>query len=305
MDTSANKELVCMLLQGIANKLPEEHQSLVATAETAIRGKEAPVDEIVEEICSDDEVAIKDGFATFCEFVGISEEDISLDEITAAFQGEMKVVVKAVGMVFECIDKDFKITQNEILEVYKQNAHLAMSDVLSICDHFEKSAIQSDTPFTLEDKKENDRKFEDSIGALGEQMQQIVQYCNKAFPEKLSVKNALEYFLHARKSNVKMMDEKVSLLQGMLEIYGMGVGNYIELELLYMKDFRRTKCTIRTVKEFLQSCFAIGGRNRIYTYTEDPYWIDRPKKIYDVLCSVENQLQGEKVSLLEYKGEER
>ena len=101
MDTSANKELVCMLLQGIASKLPEEHQSLVATAETAIRGKEAPVDEIVEEICSDDEVAIKDGFATFCEFVGISEEDISLDEITAAFQGEMKVVVKAVGMVFE------------------------------------------------------------------------------------------------------------------------------------------------------------------------------------------------------------
>ena len=89
MDTSANKELVCMLLQGIASKLPEEHQSLVATAETAIRGKEAPVDEIVEEICSDDEVAIKDGFATFCEFVGISEEDISLDEITAAFQGEM------------------------------------------------------------------------------------------------------------------------------------------------------------------------------------------------------------------------
>lgn len=97
-------------------------------------------------------------------------------------------------------------------------------------------------------------------------MQQIVQYCNKAFPEKLSVKNALEYFLHARKSNVKMMDEKVSLLQGMLEIYGMGVGNYIELELLYMKDFRRTKCTIRTVKEFLQSCFAIGGRNRIYIF---------------------------------------
>lgn len=48
MDTSANKELVCMLLQGIANKLPEEHQSLVATAETAIRGKEAPVDEIVK-----------------------------------------------------------------------------------------------------------------------------------------------------------------------------------------------------------------------------------------------------------------
>ena len=43
MDTSTNKELVCMLLQGIANKLPEEHQSLVATAETAIRGKEAPV----------------------------------------------------------------------------------------------------------------------------------------------------------------------------------------------------------------------------------------------------------------------
>lgn len=118
MDTSANKELVCMLLQGIANKLPEEHQSLVATAETAIRGKEAPVDEIVEKICSDDEVAIQDGFATFCEFAGISEEDISLDEITAAFQGEMKVVVKAVGMVFECIDKDFKITQNEILEVY-------------------------------------------------------------------------------------------------------------------------------------------------------------------------------------------
>ena len=94
MDTSANKELVCMLLQGIANKLPEEHQSLVATAETAIRGKEAPVDEIVEKICSDDEVAIQDGFATFCEFAGISEEDISLDEITAAFQGEMKVVVK-------------------------------------------------------------------------------------------------------------------------------------------------------------------------------------------------------------------
>ena len=42
-----------------------------------------------------------------------------------------------------------------------------------------------------------------------------------------------------------------------------------------------------------------------YTYTEEPYWIDRPKKIYDVLCGVENQLQGENVFLLEHKGEER
>lgn len=194
MDTSANKELVCMLLQGIANKLPEEHQSLVATAETAIRGKEAPVDEIVEKICSDDEVAIKDGFATFCKFAGISEEDISLDEITPELQGEMKVVAKAVEMVFDYFEKSFEITQAEILQVYEQNIRKAMSDVKTACDHFEKSAKYSDTPFTLEDKKENDGKFEDSIGALGEQMQQIVQYCNKAFPEKLSVKNALEYF---------------------------------------------------------------------------------------------------------------
>ena len=233
MDTSANKELVCMLLQGIANKLPEEHQSLVATAETAIRGKEAPVDEIVEKICSDDEVAIQDGFATFCEFAGISEEDISLDEITAAFQGEMKVVVKAVGMVFECIDKDFKITQNEILEVYKQNAHLAMSDVLSICDHFEKSAIQSDTPFTLEDKKVLDKDFGTRIRNLETQMKEIVQYCETNFPEKLSVKNAIDYLLHAMKSKVDIMDDKVSLLKEMLESYCKGVAKFIELELLY------------------------------------------------------------------------
>lgn len=305
MDTSANKELVCMLLQGIASKLPEEHQSLVATAETAIRGKEAPVDEIVEEICSDDEVAIKDGFATFCEFVGISEEDISLDEITAAFQGEMKVVVKAVGMVFECIDKDFKITQNEILEVYKQNAHLAMSDVLSICDHFEKSAIQSDTPFTLEDKKVLDKDFGTRIRNLETQMKEIVQYCEKNFPEKLSVKNAIDYLLHAMKSKVDIMDDKVSLLKEMLESYCKGVAEFIELELLYLNDFSRTRYEIGKRKDFLQSCFAIGGRNRIYTYTEEPYWIDRPKKIYDVLCGVENQLQGENVFLLEHKGEER
>ena len=305
MDTSANKELVCMLLQGIANKLPEEHQSLVATAETAIREKEAPVDEIVEKICSDDEVAIQDGFATFCEFAGISEEDISLDEITAAFQGEMKVVVKAVGMVFECIDKDFKITQNEILEVYKQNAHLAMSDVLSICDHFEKSAIQSDTPFTLEDKKVLDKDFGTRIRNLETQMKEIVQYCETNFPEKLSVKNAIDYLLHAMKSKVDIMDDKVSLLKEMLESYCKGVAKFIELELLYLNDFSRTRYVIGKRKDFLQSCFAIGGRNRIYTYTEEPYWIDRPKKIYDVLCGVENQLQGENVFLLEHKGEER
>ena len=237
MDTSANKELVCMLLQGIANKLPEEHQSLVATAETAIRGKEAPVDEIVEKICSDDEVAIQDGFATFCEFAGISEEDISLDEITAAFQGEMKVVVKAVGMVFECIDKDFKITQNEIFEVYKQNSNLAMSDVLSICDHFEKSAIQSDTPFTLEDKKVLDKDFGTRIRNLETQMKEIVQYCETNFPEKLSVKNAIDYLLHAMKSKVDIMDDKVSLLKEMLESYCKGVAKFIELELLYLIDF--------------------------------------------------------------------
>lgn len=30
MDTSANKELVCMLLQGIANKLPEQVLLIIA-----------------------------------------------------------------------------------------------------------------------------------------------------------------------------------------------------------------------------------------------------------------------------------
>ena len=107
------------------------------------------------------------------------------------------------------------------------------------------------------------------------------------------------------KSKVDIMDDKVSLLKEMLESYCKGVAKFIELELLYLNDFSRTRYEIGKRKDFLQSCFAIGGRNRIYTYTEEPYWIDRPKKIYDVLCGVENQLQGENVFLLEHKGEER
>lgn len=55
------------------------------------------------------------------------------------------------------------------------------------------------------------------------------------------------------------MDDKVSLLKEMLESYCKGVAKFIELELLYLNDFSRTRYEIGKIKDFYNHVLQLDG----------------------------------------------
>lgn len=296
METMTKKALVKMMMNGVAKKLPAEKSQMII--DESLEGDcSIQEDNVIMSLMNDD---MRQGLNDFCELTGISQDDPALEYIMQEIQGPVKLVAKSAEILRQYIDKQFEIIEREVVNVQKQISTMQMSEVQGQINKMEKYKKNGDI-YDRNIQRELDSKFEDAIVRLEGDMKLVVDECIVCFPEDMNIKNALYYMTHIRKANTRTMDSKIEILKKELEIYCGGVSKMLELAQLYSCDFNGAQDFIERKKSFLKSVFKVGGKNRIYTYTEEEYWKKKPEYLYKVLCSVEQVISNPSVKLLEQK----
>lgn len=299
METMTKKALVKMMMNGVAKKLPaEKSQMIIDHIDESLEGDcSIQEDNVIMSFMNDD---MRQGLNDFYELTGISQDDLALEYVMPEIQGAMKLVVKSVEILCQYIDKQFEIIEREVVNVQKQISTMQMSEVQGQINKMEKYKKNGGI-YDRNIQRELDSKFEDAIARLEGDMKLVVDECIVCFPEDMNIKNVLYYMTHIRKANTHTMDSKIEILKKELEIYCGGVSKMLELAQLYSCDFNGAQDFIERKKSFLESVFKVGGKNRIYTYTEEEYWKKKPEDLYKVLCSIEQVISNSSVKLLEQK----
>lgn len=251
------KQIMMGMLTNLINKYTEEKFNIVALKNTQI--EEAAVDAIVESHNKDD-------FERLMENAGIPFE------IVEKIESEIPGLRESLEYIAQYVESSFESVRILVSDIEYQ----MHSDKLEIARDFQVRCEKRLRENDIQGIKRLRDEIERSENELRSDLYTRVRKCNEI--KRGEWRNNLKLLMRGG-SEVKRIKSALDEMKQTLPIYFNTIWLLSNIE-LYLGEIENAKTTYEQATRKIQELFPFEEeqKNRMYTWTDESYWIEEPKK---------------------------
>lgn len=207
--------------------------------------------------------------------LGITQEII--EEVNQAVPG----IQKLVGLLIQYHEETSESLQNSVFDISRQLHSDKISMYKSLPERYKKRHSTNDT----EDIKRLNIETENLISALQSEINRRIEIC-ESIPK--TGKKMIFGWLEVRR-----VEQAMAELKETLSVYVSAV-KMLSGEEIYLGKLESAQETLFEAEKYMTDIFSVNcpEKNRMYTLTDDEFWISEPKKLCRECEEVERKIES-------------